>query len=164
MKILRALLLVAVGLVVLAAAVAYGARFHDGPIGMFPGGPFASGEWVEDPNVDFSFAADIREIELQSGTPLRSRTTWILTDGSEAYVPCSLDFPPGKRWHMEALAHPEAVVRIAGKRYRRRLIKVEDPAEQKRLRAIARAKYGTGPGGEGSPVWFFHLAPPAPLD
>ncbi len=159
MKLLRWIAIVLGAFVMLVAAVAFGARFADGPIAVFPGGPFATGVWVEDPNVDFSFAADIEEIELESGVPPTSRTTWILLDGKQAFVPCSLGFPPGKRWHTDALTNPEAVVRIEGKRYRRRLLKVEDDALAQRLAAAAQQKYGDGPPG-GAGVWFFHLAAP----
>ncbi|MDH3214005.1 MAG: hypothetical protein OEM05_16120 [Myxococcales bacterium] len=55
---------------------------------------------------------------------------------------------------------PDAVMRIEGKRYRRRLLKVEDAALQQRIGAIATAKYGGGPPGDPG-FWFFHLAPPA---
>jgi len=51
-------------------------------------------------------------------------------------------------------------MRIEGKRYRRRLLKVEDAALQQRIGAIATAKYGGGPPGDPG-FWFFHLAPPA---
>ncbi len=69
MKLLRWIAIVLGAFVMLVAAVAFGARFADGPIAIFPGGAFAMGVWVEDPNVDFSFAADIEEIELESGAP-----------------------------------------------------------------------------------------------
>jgi len=147
-------------LVVLIAAVAFGARFADGPVAVFPGGAFQSGDWVEDTSVDFGFAADIAEIELESGAPPTSRTTWILVEGAKAYVPCSLGFPPGKRWHKEALTKPDAVVRIAGKRYRRTLVKIEDEALEGRLKAIVGDKYSGGPPSD-SGVWFFELAAPS---
>jgi len=144
------------GLVALGALVAFGARFADGPLAILPGGPLQSGEWVEEPDVDWSFAADIEEIELESGG--RSRTTWILVHEGEAYVPCSLSFPPGKSWHREALEDPAAVVRVAGKRYPRRLEKVDDAELEAALGEAALAKYTPPPGGGGA--WFFHLAPP----
>jgi hypothetical protein len=150
---------IAIGLLVLAVgAVAIGARFADGPIAIFPGGPFRSGQWVDTPVVDWSFAADVEEIELQSED--RSRTTWILVLDGEPYVPCSIGFPPGKRWHKEALKRPKAVVRIQGKRYHRRLERVEDEALHARLFEAARAKYPTGPTTDREGIWFFHLAPP----
>lgn len=158
---MRALGWLGIGLMVLVLAVAglaLGARFADGPIAIFPGGTLRSGPWVEDPNVDWSFAEQTAEIELQSGG--RSRTTWVLVVDGEAYVPCSLGFPPGKRWHFEALESGDSVVRVAGNRYRRELRKVEDPALHQRLFELVRKKYAAGPGGGADDVWFFRLAPP----
>ena len=160
MKVLKWLGIAMGALVLLLATVAFGARFADGPVAILPGGPFQSGEWVEDPNVDFGFAADIGEIELESGASPTSRTTWILVEGRKAYIPCSLGFPPGKTWHEEALSRPEAVVRIEGKRYRRKLVKVDDAALEERLTAIVREKYSGGPPSDAG-AWFFELAPPS---
>lgn len=156
MKILKGIGIVILGLLVLIAGIAFGARFADGPVAMLPGGTLTSGEWVEERDVDWTFAADIQEIELESGD--RSRTTWILVHDGEAYVPASLSFPPGKSWHREALDDPAAVVRVEGRRYRRNLEKVDDPELEARLGELARGKYTAPPGGGGA--WFFHLAPP----
>jgi hypothetical protein len=158
MRVLKGIGITLLGLVALVGVIAFGARFADGPIAMLPGGPLASGEWVEEADVDWGFAADIEEIELQSGDPARSRTTWILVLDGEAYVPGSLSFPPGKSWHQEALTDPEAVVRVTGKRYRRRLLKVDDAELEARLAEVLGGKYTPPPGG-GS-AWYFHLAPP----
>ncbi len=159
---MRALRWVGIGLAVVVlelAALASGARFADGPIAIFPGGALRSGEWVEDPDVDWTFAREIRQIELQSGEG--SRTTWLLVMDGEAYVPCSLGFPPRKRWHFEALERPEAVVRVDGKRYRRQLRKVEDPDLHQRLFQAVTVKYGGGPSSSPEEIWFFRLAAPS---
>lgn len=156
MKILKGIGIAILGLLVLVGGIAFGARFADGPVAMLPGGPLSSGEWVEERDVDWTFASDVQEIELQSGG--RSRTTWVLVLDGEAYVPASLSFPPGKSWHREALTDPAAVVRVEGKRYRRSLAKVEDPELEARLGEAVLAKYTPPPGGGGA--WFFHLAPP----
>ena len=159
MKVLRWL---GIALAIAAASiglVAWAARFADGPVGLLPGGPFESGEWVSEELIDWTFAAAIPEIDLQSGSPARSRTTWILVAEGEAYVPCSLSFPPGKTWHHEALEDPDAVVRIADKRYRRKLVKVDDPPLEQRLIEAVRKKYEPPPSSGG--VWFFRLAAPA---
>ncbi len=158
MRVLRWLLIVLGVLVLAVAGVAIAARFADGPIVMFPGGPLASGEWVEDPAVDWTFAADVPEIEFESGG--RSRTAWILVLDGQAYVPCSLDFPPGKRWHLEALENPEAVVRVQGRRYRRRLARIDDEPTRKRLIEVVGAKYREGPVADESRAWFFRLDAP----
>lgn len=159
MKLLRWLLYVVLALVVALAVVAFAARYADGPIAIFPGGPFQSGEVVDDPAADLSFAADLREIELQSGMPPSSRTVWVLVKDGEAFVPCSLTFPPRKNWHREALIHPQAEVRIQGRRYPRRLEKVEDEALQEALLGAVAEKYGGLPDQDPDAVWFFRLAP-----
>lgn len=155
MKILKALGILVGAIVLLIAAVAIGARFSDGPVALLPGGPLTSGEWVEGGRVDWTFATDIEEIEFESGG--RSRTTWILVNEGEAYIPCSLGFPPGKSWHQEILENPEGVVRVEGKRYKRKFVKVEDEALHESLAEIVRTKYTPPPGG--GDAWFFHIAP-----
>ena len=57
---LRALLLVAIGCLLV------GARFADGPIAIIAGGPFTSGEPVSGPEPDWSFVHDVREVEFQA--------------------------------------------------------------------------------------------------
>jgi hypothetical protein len=138
-KILKAIGILVAAIVLLIAAVAIGARFSDGPVALLPGGPLTSGEWVEGGRIDWSFATDIEEIEFESGG--RSRTTWILVHEGEAYIPCSLSFPPGKSWHQEILE----------------LVKVEDEALFASLAAIVETKYTAPPGG--GEAWFFHIAP-----
>ena len=158
MKWIRRLALLLAVLVLAVAALAFGSRFADGPLEPFRGGPFKSGEWVEDPDVNWLFAADVKEVELESGEG--SRITWILVVDGEAYVPCSLRFPPGKRWHLDALEDPRAVLRIDGRRFRRRLVREEDPARRQRLFDVGRAKYGYPPDTPLDQIWFFRLAPP----
>ena len=155
MKILKAIGVALAALVLLVVAVFVGARFSDGPLAIVPGGPLRSGEWVEADRVDWSFAADVEEIEFESGG--RSRTTWVVVHEGEAYIPCSLGFPPGKSWHHEILERPEGVVRVDGKRYKRKFLKVEDEALYATLTELVQDKYTPPPGGGGS--WFFHIAP-----
>ena len=159
MKILKILGGVAAALVLLVLLVFVGARFADGPVAIIPGGPLSSGEWADDGPVDWSFATDVQEIEFESAG--RSRTTWIVVHDGEAYVPCSLTFPPGKSWHHAILDQPDGVVRVEGKRYKRRFIKVEDEALQASLIGIARDKYPAPPGSSEAGIWFFHIQPRA---
>jgi hypothetical protein len=51
------------------------------------------------------------------------------------------------------------VNRIEGKRYRRRLERVEDEFLISRLAEEVRDKYTSLPSSDPSEVWFFHLAP-----
>jgi hypothetical protein len=147
------LLLAALGL----AATAVAARFHDGPIAVFAGGPFRSGEWAELSWHDASFLADRDEIEWQLLEPARSRVTWVLVHERVAYVPCGMpDFRLWKQWPHEAVADGRAVVRIDGRLHRRRLVKVDDPALEAVLRTELGRKYGVDYTGE---VWFFRMDP-----
>jgi hypothetical protein len=161
MRIFRILFWGIAAVVALGVGVAIAARFHDGPFGPFPGGPFQSGELMAQPPVDWSFAKDLQELEFESDG--RSRTAWLIVKDGELYVPASIRFPPLKRWHLSALADPRAVVRIAGKRYPRQLERIQDPNLLSSLRELTTAKYGTPPGASSpDDVWFFHLVTPRP--
>ena len=75
-------------LLVVIGGLLIGARFADGPIAIIAGGPFTSGRLVTDPDPDWSFVRDVREVEFQLLEPARSRTTWILYHQGKAYIPC----------------------------------------------------------------------------
>ena len=146
-------------LVLLPVFAYYGARLHDGPLGLIPGGPLEAGDVVTEPIADWSFAKDTGEIALQLTSQDRSRTVWIFVLDGKAYVPCSLGYPPGKSWHQQALVDGHATVRIDGKRYPVMLTKVDDAVAQEMgeaTRAELSRKYGTLPPGEGG-SWFFSV-------
>jgi hypothetical protein len=153
----RLLLLVALGI----AALAFVARFLDGPIGPLPGGPLRNGPLVSEPVGDWSFAAGEQEIELQLDAQSTSRTTWILVHEGRAYVPASTEFPPGKTWHRHALEDGRATLRIAGRRYPVTLKRVEDERLASAVRAVAETKYPQRPGGD---AWLFSVSSPSPMD
>jgi hypothetical protein len=143
--------------VVLCVAALAAARFHDGPLGIAPGGPLVAGELVATPVGDWGFATDVPTIELQLDGESSSRTTCLVADG-RAFVPASLSFPPGKRWHKTADEKGAAWIRVDGKRYPVQLTRVRDDAAlDQRLRGVVGAKYDVGPAdGEGG-VWFFEV-------
>jgi hypothetical protein len=152
------------GIAALAALlllVFFGARFHDGPLGMIPGGPLVAGELVAEPVSDWSFARETPEIELQLESQSRSRTVWILVHEGRAFVPCSLSFPPGKTWYREAARDGRAMLRIEGRRYPARLRKLDDGDTPLAiaLRAEAERKYPARPPGDPSQVWIFAVEP-----
>jgi hypothetical protein len=157
MRILRILAVVVAVLLLGVAGVFLAARFHDGPLALVPGGPLTSGELVADPVADWSFAAPVDTIELQLVGDGTSRTTWILVRDGQAYIPCSLGFPPGKRWHLRADRDGRAILRILGKRYPVTLTRVQSPALETELGAIATAKYRRVPPTDAG-VWFFAVA------
>jgi hypothetical protein len=158
---LRWIALALLALVVGGVVLALTARFSDGPFGPFPGGSLQQGELTPVPE-NWSFAADVREIELQLVEPPRSRTTWLVVHDGTLYVPCGfLQVPLFKQWPHQALRDGRAVLRLDGKRYAGRLVRVEDPALFSELARLSTAKYGYG---EGTPpdrdrVWFFRFEP-----
>jgi hypothetical protein len=165
MTVLRWLLRIVVALALLGALAFLAARFHDGPLGPLPGGPLAAGDEVAEPVSDWSFVKDVAEVELQLASQDTSRTTWILFHDGVAYVPCSLGFPPGKRWHEQAAADGRATLRIAGRRYPVLLTKLDDAATQALaapIRAEVERKYGRPPPSDAG-VWLFRVEsrPPA---
>jgi len=155
MKVLKAFGLLGVGLLGLVVLVWLGARFHDGPLAMFPGGPLEAGPLVEIPVTDWGFAASVSEIEMQLADDTTSRTVWIVTRGKRAFIPCSLRFPPGKRWHQRAVKDGRAYLRIDGKRYPVELRRLEGTIPPE-LEAVMVEKYGSGPPGDGT--WLFEVA------
>jgi hypothetical protein len=146
---------IGVGVILLIAALFAGARFHDGPIAIIPGGPLVSGEIVSEPVRDWGFAEAVELIEFQLETDETSRTSWLLVSDGRAFIPCSLGFPPGKNWHLRADQNGDAVVRILGKRYPVKLQRISDPVLAPKLAAIVSSKYGGFPSDAGS--WFFEL-------
>jgi hypothetical protein len=159
MTLLRWLLRIAAVLALLVAALFLGARLHDGPLGPIPGGPLVAGALVSEPVADWSFVKDVGEVELQLDAQSRSRITWILVDGDQAYIPCSLGFPPGKTWHEDAVKDGRAILRIDGRRYPVELAKLEASAVQQLegvLRAEIERKYGRPPPTDAG-VWIFRV-------
>jgi hypothetical protein len=164
MTLLRWLLRIGGGLAVLVAALFLGARWHDGPLGPIPGGRLEAGALVSEPLVDWSFAKDAGEIELQLDAQSSSRTVWILVHEGQAYVPCSLGFPPGKTWYEDAAKDGRAILRIDGKRYPVALAKLGDAAARQieaPLKAEIDRKYGRAPPSDAG-VWIFRVTSRAP--
>ncbi len=188
MRILRwlGIALVALVAVLVAALIGIGvvARFSDGSIGPFPGGPLSTGTLVSEPDVDWSFAHG-QEIELQLVEPRGSRTTGIMVDEAQLYVPCDLGFMWGrfsgrtrwmlhliyvfKRWHEDALRDGRVVLRIAGKRYERQAVRVTAPELLATLRSMIEElanQYFSSPlldvPTDPKDIWFFRIDPRPP--
>jgi hypothetical protein len=145
-----------------------GARFADGPIAIFAGGPFTSGELVTGAEPDWSFAHDITEVEFQLVEPPRSRTTWILEHEGKIYIPCGYMTTTWgkiwKKWPIEALDDGRAILRIGDKLYERELVRIEGGPLVEPLVAELSRKYlgGVNLGPDSQPegyLWLFELAP-----
>lgn len=157
-RLLRLLGILIVVVLVAAGVTSVAARFHDGPIVVFAGGPLQAGEWVDLSWHDATFLADVPEIEFQLVEPPRSRITWVVVHERTAYIPCGMpDFRLWKQWPHEAVADGRAVIRTGGKLHRRQVVKIDDPALEAVLRTTLGEKYDVDdyPGE----VWFFRLDP-----
>jgi len=156
MRVLRILVGAVIALVVVVGLLFAVARLGDGPIGVIPGGPLEAGNLVREPVQSWEFAREIETIEMQLEQDDISRTTWIVVDSGEAYIPTSLDFPPGKDWYQRAEQDGDAILRIEGRRYPVTLDRVMAEGRVQTLKQIVTNKYGGGPSGERG-VWFFAI-------
>ena len=73
---------VAVGMIGLFLALM---RFSDGPLEVFSGGPFTTGELTTAPD-DWSFLADRGTVEFQTLQPARSRTVWLAVHNESLFL------------------------------------------------------------------------------
>jgi len=160
-RVLRWLWLGLAALVLAGGVVALAARFSDGPLGPFPGGPLLAGELVREPVPDWSFAQDLGQVELEVNPERpRSRTVWLAVVDGSLYVPCG--FPNTKTWPHEALRDGRVVLRIDGRRYERQAVRESDPERLRRLGTEVARKYGVGDAEAavaGRDVWFFRMDP-----
>ena len=162
MGFLRVILYLLVVAIVMAAGASALARLSDGPIAMFAGGPLVNGPWINEPVRDWSFAADVEEVEFQLLEPARSRTTWIVVHRGQAYIPCGfVNFSLWKKWPHEALEDGRGVVRIDGKRYPVQVNRIRNPQLKTVLIEKMAAKYPVPPFEQNEEstenVWIFRL-------
>ena len=145
--------------VLAVALLALAARLSDGPLGPFAGGPLVAGGLLPPPG-DWSFLREVETVELQLLEPPRSRTTWIAVSGGRAYVPAGfMSVPLWKQWPRQALADGRALVRVGGRRYPVRLVRVEDPGERDRVVRVLASKYGLGEDPGPEDLWIFRVEP-----
>ncbi len=164
--------LMAMGVLVLIpvfalSALAISARASDGPSVVFSGGPLVAGELVTGPEPDWSFARDVRNIELQLLDPPRSRTLWIVEHEGKIYV--NSNYMLGfigrlwKRWPAQAERDGRAILRIEGRRYERTLVRIQTGAIVEDVAAEFNRKYRAGMTRaevEAGKLWLFEMAPP----
>lgn len=146
-----------VGCVLLVALIA---RFGDGPLGPFPGGALEAGEWVDPTPTDWSFAADLREMDLQLEEPASSRRTWLVVRDGVLYVPCGLPNQL-KRWPHQAQKDGRAIMRLDGKLYRVQLTQITEPTLHTAVAQDSSRKYGFEVPEKADPetVWYFAVGP-----
>ena len=146
----------------------------DGPSVLFPGGKLVSGELHTGPEPDWRFTDDMFTIELQLVDPLSSRRTFVMESDGKVYVPSgymtSFLGRIWKEWAFQADAGADqAVARINGTRYERRLVRVQDPSIIEGVAEKLAQKYAGGATPEtiaqieksvaDGETWIFELAP-----
>lgn len=157
------LLLIPVTAVLTAAAKQ---RFADGANLVFSGGPLVSGDLHDGPEPDWSFTNDIVTIELQLVDPSRSRRIWVGEHDGKLYVFAGfMGTAVGrlwKQWPLQAERDGRAVLRIDGKRYERRLQRIESGPVLDGITASIRDKYSYDISREiveRGDTWLFEAAP-----
>jgi hypothetical protein len=168
MRIVRWLGILVAGLVAVVVVVAIAARFTDGGIAIFPGGPLESGDLVTgpEPDHDWSFARDVPEMKFQLVDPPRSRSVWLLVNEGRLYLVSGyMKTAIGrlwKKWPAEAERDGRCVIRVEGKRYERTAVRVHDPAVFEALAAEAKRKYDVSITADqiaDGEAWVFELQP-----
>lgn len=146
-----------------------GARFSDGPLAIIAGGAFTSGQLVTTPVPDWSFVHDTQEVEFQLLEPARSRTTWIIEHEGKAYIPSGYMTTwwgkLWKKWPLEAEMDGRILLRIDGKIYERRLVRIDSGPLLAPLTAELSRKYAGGAteipveAVTSGYLWLYELAP-----
>ncbi len=143
----------------------YVARSHDGPMEIIAGGPFRSGDLVTDTS-DWSFLDQHMTIEMQTMVPTRSRTMWIVVVDNRSFVISSyMKSRVGriwKKWPHHVDQNPNAVIRVEGKLYEMRLVRLTEdeiiPAVLERFNAKYPRKHKAEEIESGN-SWLFELTP-----
>jgi len=174
MKWILRIIVGAIALVVLVIGGVFTvARFHDGPIegelARVSAGPFTSGEHQSiSKEPDWKFLKDYFTVEFQLIDPARSRTTFIMETGGRIFIPSGyMNTTIGKiwkHWPIEAEKNGQAILRVDGKLYDRRLVRIKDGKILNDVLAELSRKYLGGadiPMEEVSSnnLWLFELQP-----
>lgn len=171
-------------IVVAIGAVLVAQRVSDGPMEFLQGGPFRTGELVEEPVTDWSFGVG-RPMAFELVGFGTSRTAGYIMHEGVAYMTCDLGYMWNrldggpqrwllnliytfKRWHKDAVEDGRVLIRIDGKLYKTQFVKVEDPELNRVLRGkledlarkyFAPRELGPPPTEEPNDVWFFRMDP-----
>ncbi|MFP6808867.1 MAG: hypothetical protein VB957_17055 [Pseudomonadales bacterium] len=159
--------LILVGTVVVTIGLFFGyMRFHDGPMEIIAGGPFTTGELAIGDEPDWSFIKDRLTVEFQLYEPETSRTIWIAVDENKLYL-ISGYMKTGfgkiwKQWPHYVEKDNRALLRVDGKIYERKLIRLGADDLNDKIISEFNRKYKTGLSREGiasNSAWLYELAP-----
>jgi hypothetical protein len=135
---LKAMGIVAVGLLAVGGAVILGSRCVYGPLGPFPG-PELAGPLAEEPVEDWSFvdAVKVIQVETRPEDPY-SVSTWLARAGDGTYVFAADDESP---WVQNIQNDPRVRIRIEGLIYERRAVRVAGLETKHTFLSTMRSKY-----------------------
>ena len=132
------------------------------PIGPIPGGEL-SGELVTSPVADWSQQGEEHEIfvETRPSDP-HSVTVWCVAHEGALYIPTR--DPGKKRWVRNVMENPDVRLKIAGRIYEQRAVRVTDPAEFEAAGAKLISKYEIESEDidAAREVWLFRIDPRSP--
>ena len=157
---------IAVAFLAMAGFLLY-MKSHDGPIEIFAGGPFESGEYVSGPEPDWNEIKDLETFQFQLIEPATSRTTWLAVHDNKLYtISAYMKSPVGKiwkKWPHHAIKDGRSLLRFDGKIYERQLIRLSPDSELAPviLQEFDR-KYHIGSNADfikNGSTWIFELAP-----
>ncbi len=167
MTFIKWLLILIATIVIAIVAFLFYMRSHDGPIEIFAGGPFTSGQLVEGSEPNWNDYKDLVTFEVQTMSPPRSRTTWLVVVENRLFIPSSyMNTAFGKiwkHWPHHAEKDGRALLRIDDKIYEQDLsrISAEDPIIPGVLTALSE-KYpvdGSIEQVKANDTWIFELKP-----
>ena len=136
-----------------------------GPLGPIPGGALR-GEPVTGPVQDWAFLDDEHTVQLETNpSDPYSVNIWIGHEGGRPYIPSSLIAgvaePTERQWVENVLDDPNVRLKVQGRLYDLRAVRVEDDTERESVRAALLAKYEVEASDDGheDQAWIFRLEP-----
>lgn len=140
-------------LVVVTALALFVMGRADGPVFIFAGGPFTSGELVEFDAFDWEAVDHLTEFEMEITGAETSRTLWFSVHDGVPYVACDLDCEDGvlARWPQQIRKDDRVVIRVEGQRVEGRLVYIpHDSPEYAEAKAARSKKYSPEAGGRAA--------------
>ncbi len=145
----------------------YAVRYHDGPMEIISGGPFTTGELIENVD-DWSFLRDHQTVAMQTMVPPRSRTMWIVVSDNRPFIVSSfMNTAFGKlwkQWPRKIAEDNRVIIRVDGKLYRFNLERVTSENVPDGVLVRFTEKYGVDSNREeieNGNNWIFELKPAA---
>jgi hypothetical protein len=109
------------------------------PMGPIPGGRL-KGEVVTTPVDDWSFASAVETIQLESNpADPYSVNVWFVAQGARLWIAAGSG--DKSRWAKDLLADPRVRLRIEGKIYERKAVRVTEQSEMDEVLVLYQTKY-----------------------